>query len=58
MFIKNFIFDLTKIDTILAFIVSFVLYIVFTNNPKNALVFSILFVLVFLLILNIVRFMM
>ena len=53
--LTRYITDLVKIDTIIAFIVSYFLYYHFTNKPIQSLFFSILFVLIFLLILNIVR---
>jgi hypothetical protein len=44
--------DLYKKDTILAFIVSFILFFIFTRKPLEAIIFSILFVFIFLIFLN------
>lgn len=51
-FIQNYISDFKKKDTILAFLVSSILYYVEHKNIKQSLLFSIKFVLIFLLFLN------
>ena len=51
-FIHDYIFDLKKKDTLLAFIISFFLYYQEHKNLKNSIIFSIKFVLIFLFFLN------
>lgn len=61
-YIKELLNDFIKIDTLLAFVVSFTLFYLFSSNKifKNIIlksfVFSISFVIVFLIILNIFNF--
>jgi len=53
-FFKNYYEDLTKFDSLLAFLLSLVLFYFSSNkNLVSALKYSITFVLVFLLLLNI-----
>lgn len=54
MFIKRYINDFTKVDTLLAFLVSCILYYLFTKNLKHAFLFSVGFVVIFLFFLNII----
>lgn len=54
-FIKKYMLNFIKLDTILAFIISFILYYIFTKNVYNALLFSIIFVVIFLFCLNILK---
>ena len=54
-FLKEYLKDFTKIDTILAFIVALTLNYLIYKKFKNALIFSILFVIVFLFFLNIIH---
>lgn len=51
-FFKDFLNDFKKFDTILAFSVSFILNYLLTKDFKQTLIFSILFVIIFLLLLN------
>lgn len=51
-FIQNYISDLKKKDTFLAFLISSVLHYLEHKNIKQSLLFSIKFVLIFLLFLN------
>ena len=51
-FIQNYISDLKKKDTFLAFLVSYILHYVEHKNIKQSLLFSIKFVLIFLFFLN------
>lgn len=52
-FFKNYFEDLTKFDSLLAFLLSLVLFYFSSNkNIFSALKYSITFVLVFLLLLN------
>jgi len=51
-FIQNYVFNLKKKDTMLAFIVSSILYYIDHKNLKKSIIFSIKFVLLFLLFLN------
>ena len=61
-YINNLFNDFTKIDTLLAFVVSFTLFYLFSLNKifKNIIlksfVFSISFVIIFLTILNLINF--
>lgn len=48
----NMIKDLYKKDTILAFIISFILFYIFTRKAIKGLLFSTLFVIIFLIFLN------
>ena len=50
--IKNYLNDFKKIDSILAFILAFILNLIIYKNPKKALLFSCCFVIIFLFILN------
>lgn len=52
-FTNNLLLSFIKIDTILAFIVSLLLYYLFEKNIYKALLFSVLFVIIFLVFLNI-----
>lgn len=54
MFIKRYLQDFTKVDTLLAFLVSCILYYLFTKNLKDAFLFSVCFVVIFLFFLNII----
>ena len=53
--IKSFLYDLIKIDTLLAFIVATSLQYIYTQNMKLSLNFSLKFVIIFLIILNILK---
>ena len=53
--LSGFIEDIKKLDSILAFFVSLALFYIFTKKIWNALLFSICFVLVFLMLLNIIK---
>ena len=55
LFLKSFIGQFAKLDTLLAFVVSFSIYYWLTKKPMNAIRFSILFVIIFLFILNIIK---
>jgi hypothetical protein len=50
--LQNYITDLKKKDTILAFLVSSILHYFEHKNMKQSILFSIKFVLIFLLFLN------
>lgn len=50
--LQNYISDLKKKDTILAFVVSSILHYIENKNLKQSILFSIKFVLLFLLFLN------
>lgn len=52
LFIKNYLNDFLKIDSILAFTIAFILNLVMYKNIKKAVLFSCLFVIVFLFFLN------
>ena len=52
-FIKNYIHSFYKLDTLLAFIISTILFYLYTKNIINSFKFSISFVVVFLFFLNI-----
>ena len=54
-FFTNYLNNLKKIDTILAFFVSFIINYAINRNIKNALIVSILFVVTFLFFLNIIK---
>jgi hypothetical protein len=54
-FFNEYIKSFTKMDTVLAFNVAFVLNYLIYKNVKNALKFSILFVIVFLFFLNLIK---
>lgn len=47
--------ELTKYDTILAFLVSLILYYIFNKDLLKSLLFSVLFVFIFLTLLNITK---
>lgn len=49
------LFGLTKYDTILAFFVSLTLYYIINRKIIDAVVFSLLFVIIFLILLNLTR---
>lgn len=51
-FIQNYISSLKKPDTSLAFLVSSILHYFEHKNVKQSIIFSIKFVLIFLLFLN------
>ena len=55
LFIKKFIQSLKKKDTILAFIISSAIYYQESKNIIYSCIFSIKFVLIFLLFLNIFK---
>jgi hypothetical protein len=50
--LKNFLNDLQKKDTILAFLISTLIYNCEHKNIKKSIIFSTKFVLVFLIFLN------
>lgn len=52
VFIKEYVKDLTKLDSLLAFVISFCLYYIFNRDIIKSFRFSILFVIVFLFFLN------
>lgn len=52
LFIKNYLNDFLKIDSILAFTIAFILNLIIYKNIKKAVLFSCLFVIVFLFFLN------
>ena len=54
-FINNYIEDLKKNDTLLAFFVSSILYYCDTQNLEKSFIFAIKFVLIFLLFLNLIN---
>lgn len=54
-FIKNYLEDFLKLDSILAFSISLILNLVLYKNIKNAIIFATLFVVIFLFILNLIR---
>jgi hypothetical protein len=54
-FLTEYIKKFIKIDTILAFIVALVLNYLIYKNVKKALIFSVLFVIVFLFFLNLIN---
>jgi hypothetical protein len=51
-FFKNYIQDLKKNDSVLAFFISTILYYYEQKNIKKSILFSIKFVMIFLLFLN------
>lgn len=51
-FFKNYIQDLKKNDSVLAFFISTILYYYEHKNIKKSILFSIKFVMIFLLFLN------
>ena len=53
-FINNYIFDLKKFDSLLAFLISTILYYNENKNIKKSITFSIKFVFIFLFFLNII----
>jgi hypothetical protein len=53
-FINNYIFDLKKFDSFLAFLISTILYYNENKNIKKSITFSSKFVFIFLFFLNII----
>ena len=53
-FINNYIFDLKKFDSLLAFLISTILYYNENKNIKKSITFSSKFVFIFLFFLNII----
>ena len=54
-FFRNFINNLKKKDSILAFMLSSILFYLFTLNLLKSFLFSIIFVIVFLILLNFIK---
>lgn len=55
-FIKSLLLKFTKLDTLLAFIVSTILYMIFTKDYIKSIIFSLSFVIIFLVLLTLTEF--
>jgi hypothetical protein len=54
-FLKKYFNDFLKLDSLLAFSIALILNLIIYKNLKNAVIFALLFVVIFLFFLNILR---